>query len=337
MSKTSIFFKVVSLFVMVSFSLMPLTGYSLPQGANIVEGKAVIDVDGNNMDVNVSTDQLIADWQSFSIAQPEAVHFYQPSSSSVALNRVIGVDPSSIFGTLTATGRLFLINPNGILFGAASHVDTNGLIASTLNISNADFLAGRYTFYGQGGSVVNRGYISSPGGFVSLLGSTVENSGTIEANLGTVSLASGEAITLGLDAQGLISVVVDEATTENLENKDSAVDNTGTIAADGGCVILTAKALDGVFKRAINNEGILEANTLENQSGEIVLSANQRVNVAGIIDAEGGTVTVDSQGADFSANINAANGTFNMNDDDTLVEGGYIVVDLLGTIISISR
>jgi len=226
------------------------------------------------------------------------------------------VDASSIFGTLTATGRLFLINPNGILFGANSHIDTAGLVASSLDISNSDFLAGRYTFVGQGGSVVNQGYISSPGGFVALLGSTVENSGTIEANLGTVSLASGEAITLGLDAQSLISVVVDEATTENLENKDDAVKNTGTIQADGGCVILTAQALDGVFKRAVNNEGIIEANSLINNKGKVYLLAegeNALVSNIGTIDvsgieegAEGGFVEISGPRVNVGGDIKLA-------------------------------
>jgi len=190
------YFKISALFTILSFLFMPQYGYSLPQGADIVAGSAEISTKDDTMEVNVTTEKMIANWQSFSIAQPEAVHFYQPSSSSVALNRVVGADPSSILGTLTATGKLFLINPNGILFGPNSYVDTAGLVASTLNISNEDFLAGRYTFYGQGGSVVNQGYISAPGGYVALLGSSVENSGVIEASLGSVALASGRAITL---------------------------------------------------------------------------------------------------------------------------------------------
>jgi len=193
----------ISIIVIVAFLFLPQSSYALPTGEEVVAGDATFDrSQPDTLNINVSTDRLIANYQSFSIAQPEAVNFLQPSSSSVALNRVIGVDPSSILGTLTATGRIFLINPHGILFGQGARIDTAGLVASTLDIANADFLAGRYTFFGQGGSVTNQGYITTPGGYVALLGSAVENSGVIEAELGSVALASGEAITINLDPQG---------------------------------------------------------------------------------------------------------------------------------------
>ncbi|OPX28411.1 MAG: hypothetical protein B1H08_05965, partial [Candidatus Omnitrophica bacterium 4484_171] len=257
-----------ALLLFISFS-----AYSLPQGERVVAGQADFHRDSNTLTVNVHSDKMIANYNSFSIARPEAVRFNQPSSSSIALNRVVGIEPSSIMGTLTANGKIFLTNPNGILFGPNSRVDTAGLIASTLNISNDDFLSGRYTFYGKGASVVNQGRISAPGGYIVLLGSSVENTGVIEANLGSAALASGEAITLNLDPQGLISVVIDEAAACNLENKDSAVKNTGAISADGGKVILTAKVLNGVFDKAVNNSGIIEAKSLSERNGEIILEA----------------------------------------------------------------
>ena len=304
------FLKISALFTFLSFLFIPQYSYPLPQEADIVSGEAEVSAADNTMKVKVTTDKMIANWQSFSIAQSEAVHFYQPSSSSVALNRVVGANPSSILGTLTATGKLFLINPNGILFGPNSYVDTAGLVASTLNISDEDFLAGRYTFYGQGGSVVNQGYISAPGGYVALLGSSVENSGVIEASLGSVALASGEALTLNLDPQGLISVVVDEATSQNLKGKDSAVKNTGSICTEGGKVILTAKALDGVFDKAVNNEGIIEAESLVNKNGEVYLIAEGEDSVAsntGTIDvsakesgADGGFVEISGVNLDVT-------------------------------------
>ncbi|MFA6217714.1 MAG: filamentous hemagglutinin N-terminal domain-containing protein [Candidatus Omnitrophota bacterium] len=314
------FFKLFAVVCIISLTCMPIHGYCLPEGEVVVDGAAAFDrSQANTLNINQSTDKMIADYNSFSIAQTEAVHFIQPSSSSIALNRVVGIDPSSILGALTANGRIFLINPNGVLFGQGSKVDTAGLVASTLNISNADFMAGRYTFVGPGGSVVNQGYISAPGGFVSLLGSAVENSGIIEAELGSIALASGNATTLKLDPAGQISVVVDESTIANLNNKDAAVKNTGKLAAQGGKVILTAKTLDGVFSKAINNEGIIEANAFEGQNGEIIFEANNRVNVAGTLSAAGGNVTINSKGADFSATINTSKGTYNMHDGDTTI------------------
>jgi len=313
-------FRLFAVVSIISLTCMPIHGFCLPEGEVVVDGAAAFDrSQANTLNINQSTDKMVANYNSFSIAQPEAVHFNQPSSSSIALNRVVGVDPSSILGTLTANGRIFLVNPNGVLFGQGSKVDTAGLVASTLNISNADFLAGRYTFVGPGGSVVNQGYISSPGGFVSLLGSAVENSGIIEAELGSIALASGNATTLKLDPAGQISVVVDESTIANFDNKDAAVKNTGTLAADGGKVILTAKTLDGVFSKAINNEGIIEANALGANNGQIIFEADNRVNVAGTLSAVGGSVTLNSKGADFSGTINTSKGTYNMHDGDTVI------------------
>ena len=224
-----------------------------------------------------------------------------------------------------------MVNPNGILFGQGCQVDTAGLVASTLNITDSDFLSGRYTFLGQDGLVANQGYISSPGGYVVLLGSAVENAGLIEAELGSVVLASAEAITLNLDPNGLINVVIDEATTRNLQSQAEAIKNSGTIRADAGKVILTAQALDNIFDKAINTQGIIEANAISDHNGEIILEANQRVNLAGTISAKGGTIRLDSQGADISADIIAKEAILNMNDGDTIIDGASYSGDNTGT------
>ena len=320
--------KWVSWVLVIACVLFPNVTYALPEGEKVVSGDAQFDKSQDNtLNVNQNTDKLIAEYNSFSIAQNEAVHFNQPSSSSVALNRVTGMDPSGIFGTLTANGKIFLVNPNGVLFGQGCKVDVTGMLASTMNISNADFLAGRYTFYGQGGAVTNQGYISAPGGYVALLGSSVENTGLIEATLGSVALASGNQVTLNLDPKGIISVAVDEATLTNADNKDAAVINKGKIQADGGKVILTAKTLDGVFKNAINNEGIIEAKSLNNVNGEVVLNANQRIDISGTIDATGGTIKSDSVGGDFSGTIKAKTATFDQHDGDTNIHNESLTGD----------
>lgn len=314
--------KFVSVITALALAFMPSAGYCLPQGEQVVEGSAIFDRSTpDTLNVNQSTDKLIANYDGFSIGQPETVRFIQPSSSSIALNRVVGVDPSIIMGTLTANGRIFLINPNGVTFGPGSKVDTMGLVASTLNLSNDDFMAGRYSFFGSGGSVVNQGYISAPGGYVALMGSAVENSGVIEAELGSIALAAGSATTLKLDPKGMISVVVDGSVLSNTSGKDSAVKNSGTLKAGGGKVILTAKALDGVFKNAVNTQGIVEADSIDALTGEIVISADQRVSVGGTVSAQGGKVTVDSQGADYTGLIKAAQGVFNANGGDTFISG----------------
>ncbi len=296
---------------------------ALPEGEQVVAGQATFDrSQAGSLRVHQTSDKMIAEYQSFSVARPEAVYFQQPSSVSTALNRVVGGRPSEILGTLTSTGRVFLVNPSGVLFGPHSRVDTSGLVASTLNIANGDFMAGRYTFFGSGGHVVNQGYIASPGGFVSLMGSHVKNEGVIEAQLGTVALAAGEKMTLQLDSEGIISVAVDEPVMGSDGIDKEALDNTGDLLADGGKVILSAKALDGVFDRAINTQGLIEADALDGHEGEIVLVSDQRVRVAGTISAKGGTLSVDAQGADFAADVDVREARYNMNDGDTDITGG---------------
>ncbi|MFN7170726.1 MAG: filamentous hemagglutinin N-terminal domain-containing protein, partial [Candidatus Omnitrophota bacterium] len=328
MSKTKYLKKrgLIRIFILISllyFSLWPKQAFPLPEGWSVQEGSA----DFNQPDsqtLNITTsDKAIINYNSFSIAQPEAVNFYQPSSSSVALNRVVGLSPSEIFGILTATGKIYLINPNGILFGPTSRVDVAGLVASTLDITNEAFLSGNYVFnkYADkiGASVINQGYIQAKE--VALLGSAVKNEGQIVTTLGKTILASGEKMTLGLDTAGMISVVIDEAVKESISGVTDGVKNTGTVQADGGTVVLTAKALDDVFNYAVNNEGIIQANAIDTSSGKVVLTANQRVKVAGEINAVGGEVNVDSQGADFSGIINCETGIYNLHGGDTNLSG----------------
>jgi filamentous hemagglutinin family protein len=120
--------------------------FALPEGQNVVAGSATFTEQGNTLNVNQATSKAIINYNSFSIDTQEAVNFHQPSSSSIALNRVVGIDPSSILGSLTANGQVFLINPNGILFGQGAQINVHGLVASTLNIANDDFLSNNYKF-----------------------------------------------------------------------------------------------------------------------------------------------------------------------------------------------
>jgi filamentous hemagglutinin family protein len=263
--------------------------FALPQGEQVVSGNASFSQNGNTLNINQTSDKLIADYNSFSISANEAVHFIQPSAASQALNRVTGANPSNIFGQLTATGQIFLINPNGILFGPASHVDTAGLVASTLNITNDDFLNGHLNFSNASGDILNEGHLNSPGGYIALLGNHVGNNGSIDAQLGNVVLASGNAITLNLDSQGVMSV----ALSEGLNNGE--VNNLGLISADGGHVALSARTLDGVLKNAVNNSGIISATHLTEQNGEIILSAEG--SGASLVNSgtlNGGDVTIEA-------------------------------------------
>ena len=100
----------------------------------------------NRLDIVQSSARAAINWRSFSIGAAEHVNFQQPSASAATLNRVVGTDPSIILGRLTANGQVFLVNRNGILFGQGSKVDVGALVASTANVSNANFMAGRLVF-----------------------------------------------------------------------------------------------------------------------------------------------------------------------------------------------
>jgi filamentous hemagglutinin family protein len=241
---------------------------------------------GTTTTINQQSQNASLNWQQFSVAANETVQFVQPSATSIALNRVIGSEASQIFGRLSANGQVFLINPNGVLFGQGAQVDVGGLVASTLNISDTDFLAGRYKFQSSSatpGSIVNQGTITAAsGGSVALLGGQVTNQGTISAHLGTVALAAGSAVSLDFSGRQLMNVQVDAATLGALAS------NQQLIQADGGTVIMTAAARDALLSTVVNNTGVIEARTVQNQDGVIKLLGSFEggtVNVGGTLDA----------------------------------------------------
>ncbi|MFA4854631.1 MAG: right-handed parallel beta-helix repeat-containing protein, partial [Candidatus Omnitrophota bacterium] len=258
-----------------------LNAYANPEGESVAAGNATFDRSTpNTLTVNTASNNTIINYNSFNIAGNETTRFNQPGSDSAVLNRVTGVNPSEIYGTLSSNGKLFLVNPNGIIFGAGSSVNAPAIVASTLDIANEDFLRGSYNFFKNGESafIINHGRLASqPGGFIALLSQSVNNQGVIIADLGTVVLASGEKMTLALDSLDQISVVIDDAVKAEVLGPDglkmdSAIKNSGTIQANGGKVILTAKILNNVFDYAVNNSGVIQAGSIQEHDGVIELT-----------------------------------------------------------------
>src|SRR4051812_18521409 len=185
-----------------------------PTGGTVVAGDGTIHHSGNTTTISQQSQNLAINWLGFGIAPAETVQFIQPSSSAVALNRVTGNEASQIYGHLVANGQVFLINPNGVLFGSSAQVNVGSLVASTLNITDADFLARNYKFKGNADSsgtaapagIINQGTLIADGGTVALLGGHVSNVGTIRAQLGSVALAAGGAMTLDFQGNKLLSV-----------------------------------------------------------------------------------------------------------------------------------
>jgi filamentous hemagglutinin family protein len=266
----------------------PVLALANPTGAAVMTGQASItSPSANGLVIHQSSQSAIINWQQFNIGSGQYVQFLQPSTSSVVLNRVVGGSPTSIFGNLTANGQVFIVNTNGVFFGHGASIDAQGFLASSLDISDSNFLSKHYVFNeaGAGNSkVVNQGNITAHrGGYVVLAGDYSENDGIISAQSGHVILASGAKSTLTLQGNSLVSYVVNGATLSSL----AGVDNAGTLSADGGTVIMTADVANALKATVVNNTGLVEARSLSKYNGGIFLTAQggNLVN-AGTLDAD---------------------------------------------------
>jgi len=194
------------------FAQLTFISYSqaAPTGGQVVGGVGTINQADLTTTIHQSTELMAIDWQSYNVQQNERVHYIQPSSSSISLNRILGSNASSIRGQIDANGQIILVNPNGVFFGATATINVGGIIASGLDIKPSDFMNGNYIFnevLGTDGFVINSGIINAAtGGSVTLLGKQVKNEGMISAKLGTVNMAAGKAAVL--HAEGMFKSVV---------------------------------------------------------------------------------------------------------------------------------
>jgi filamentous hemagglutinin family protein len=312
--------------------LLPGFAFANPAGGQVVAGQATITAPApNGTVVNQSSSSAIVNWQSFNVGSNEYVHFVQPSSSAVVLNRVVGGSASSIFGSISANGRVFLVNPQGVVFAPGARIDVGALVASTMDIRDEDFLAGRYVFSGAGApgaAIVNDGSIhSADGGFVVLAGDRVENSGIIQAKLGQVVLASGSALTLDVDPSGLVSYAIDG----DALSQHAGVDNSGQILADGGRVVMAARTGQDLIDTAVNNSGLVRARGITTHGGTIELTASGGdITDSGTLDTgsdagSGGSINIRSD-----RNIDLQTGAQVLADGAT--HGGKVTVVADGTL-----
>ncbi len=273
-SKASFRLKPKLISVAVASCFVAGAAFANPTGPSVVNGNATIVQNGNLLQITNSANAIL-NWQSFSIGSNEITRFVQQSASSAVLNRVVTQNPSTILGALQSNGRVFIVNPNGILFGAGAQVDVAGLVASTLNLSDSDFLAGRMRFAGGlGTGVVNQGNITTgAGGNVYLVGSAVTNNGIITSPQGEVILAAGSSVELVNPG------------TPNLRVEIAALDhearNLGQIISDAGRI--------GIYAGLINNSGTIRADSAVAEGGSILLKATKSVTLedSGVLSAQG--------------------------------------------------
>ena len=327
-----------------------LDSTALPAGGVITSGSGSISNRDTSMTVRQDSARMIVDWQSFNIGTDADVTFMQPNSSATALNRISDQSPSQVLGKLSANGRVFLVNPSGIIFGSSAQVNVGGLVATSLEIDNDDFMAGNYTFQSNGfaGEVNNAGNIEAQGGYVALIAPVMENCGSIVSNGSTVAMAAGNRVTLDLTGDGLLTYTIDQGAVE------AQAVNHGLIRADGGLVYLNAEAANELTRAAVNNDGIIRAQTLKEVEGRIILMADMKtgtVNVGGTLDAsapDGGnggfietsaaTVSVDNAVNLTTAAANGKSGTWLIDPYDFTIapSGGDVTGATLTTALNSS-
>ncbi|MGY5809146.1 MBG domain-containing protein [Rhizobium sp. LEGMi198b] len=294
----------------------PAFTQSLPTGGSVAAGSATIGTPSNGtLTINQTSANAVVNWQNFNIGQGNGVTFVQPNASSAILNRVTGSTTTTIAGSLIANGQVYLVNPNGIAITPTGTVNTGAFVASTLGISDDDFMAGKRTFTGNGASssVANAGTITiNRGGYLALIGGSVENSGVITVPMGKAALGSGEQATLDLAGDGFLQVAIPTAAA----GTKALVSNTGKISANGGTVQLSAAAARDMARQAVNMSGTIEAKGVSGTSGDITLTGGDgEVAVSGALDAgnaagTGGKVTVTGRSIKLaSAKVNASGKT----------------------------
>jgi len=277
----------ISLIVSAFLAGLSVSAIAAPTGGVVTSGSAIISQSGTTTNITQTTSKATINWQNFSIASNETVNFNQPNVNSITLNRVIGNERSIIDGALNANGQVWILNSNGILFNSNAKINTAGILATTKNITDADFQAGNYTFSGESTqSIINLGTIeSSDSGYVAMLANTVSNDGTIKAYKGTVHLTGASEATINLNGNSIVSLTVNKGVF------DALVENKNIIQADGGKVYLTTNAVDELLRGVVNNTGIIEAQSLEDVSSEVILFAHGgTATISGTIDATGGFV-----------------------------------------------
>ena len=280
----------------------PPAANALPAGGQLSAGQASISQSGAQMQIQQSSQRAVLNWQSFNVGKDAQVQFIQPNAQSVMLNRVIGANPSQIFGRISANGQVVLSNPQGVYFGRDARVDVGGLLATTMSIGDADFMAGRLLLERKGSTaaVVNEGELRSAlGGYIALLAPEVRNQGVVIARMGTVAMAAGETIELQFDsARQLTGLRVTPAQVNTL------IDNGQAVLAPDGLIILSATGASRLQAGLIRSSGELNASSLQAKGGrivlegdEITLSAGSRTLATGATG--GGTVLVggDWQGS----------------------------------------
>jgi hypothetical protein len=296
---TKIYKKLIALLTAFVFTWSMCITPVMAEKIDVQGGSIDVDVKDNTTNWNV-TGNPVWNVPEFNVPQGNIYNIAGLNQGASLALLVNGGQASNIFGTMNLSNLDFILqNIAGINIGASAMINLNNasLIASTLplNTNVTDFLARQYEFSGQGGFLTNDGKIvGNNADLVALVANAIENKGTIEVPMGTVALAAGDTVTVGISGDGLVSIGVDPATANNL-GLSAQIKNTGTISAEGGKVILNAQAMDGLFEKAIsleNNGSAVSAITAVN--GVIEFRSMDDIYNESVVTASGGSVLMTS-------------------------------------------
>lgn len=263
---------IISLLCLALFS--QTSGFALPTGWEVIEGEATFEVQDNILNITTTTDKTIINYISFNLASGETINIFMPGIEDSVIHRVIGGDVSHIDGIINSNGRFGLINTAGIVIANSAQINAAALLASTLNLSNDDFMSDQLTFEktGESAGIINNGVIDiSNGGYAIIAASGIVNTGEIIAEDGSIHLAVGDKISVHLSDSTSVSVTVDEEVKTLIGNLNTAIQNNGRIV--GHTVALKTKLSDNVIENAINNDGIIQGKALVNEGGKIFIEA----------------------------------------------------------------
>ena len=306
-------------------------------GFEVVSGDATLSQTGDVWNVTSTSQAAIVQWQTFNVGANQTVNFILPDVTASLLNRILG-GPSTILGRINSNGTILLSNTAGIRIGQSAAINAAGFVASSLKLSDQNYLNNNWTFTrdanGNPASVINEGDITTaPGGFVVLSGAAVANSGNIFAPDGTVHLAVGDTIRMQVGPNHAVDVTIDDALQARIDGLQAAIANSGDINAR--TVELQAKLSESLYEHVINTDGVIRTTGAVREGATIRLygvteDGTGTVFHEGLLDAnsiafDGGTVHILGDHLVMAGDI-IANG---VNGGEILIGGDYQGKDTL--------
>ena len=284
-------------------SLLLNNAWALPDVPTVISGNANVSSNGTQMTIQQSSAVTELQFNLFNIDANQQVEFIQPNAQSLAINRITGGQPSQLLGQLKANGQIFLLNSAGIIFGPNAQVDVGGLLATTLAIDSQDLAKREFHLQrdpATNGTIIQQGQVRiRDGGYALLISREVLNNGKIVATLGNIHLLSADGVHLRFDDHGLPGVMIDQSTLQGL------IDNQGEINATGGLIEMTVQASEQLWQTAINNQGLISADQIENQNGEIRLVSSGQGDIAQQGEVRAHQISISGQRIDHSGRLNA--------------------------------